>query len=326
MGYGEDALDLRKPRLIDLPRSGDRISFLHVDHSKVWQDDTGVVARNDHGEDLRIPVGSLSLLSLGNGVSISTPALATLARAGCTVMVTTDGGAACITEARPLAARAKWAEAQARMWARKTNRVAAARVLYADRYPDINWASKGSLTAMRGVEGHRVKLAYSQAAAEHGFPDWKRETRERLISDPVNPLLNLANSILYGAARAAVAAVALNPALGIVHQGSTSALLFDLADAHKANASIPLAFACARTENPALELRRRLRRYLHKMKVLEHNLRLLDAVLGPHFDDAAEDDTLLGEHVNARGHTNYAKDAPRDVRSLPGLEPGREEI
>jgi len=304
MGYSDDALELRNPRTIDLPRSGDRISFVHLDHCKIWQDDTGVLAKNEDGQTIRLPSAGLSVLTLGNGVSISTPALATLHRSGCNVIVTTAGGVASVTTARPLATRAKWAEAQARMWANRNHRLTAARTLYADRFPDINWAAKGSLNAMRGVEGQRVKATYQHHAAEHDFKNWKRETRPHLQDDPVNPLLNLGNSILYAAALTAVAAVSLNPALGIIHRGHTSALLFDLADHHKTQATIPLAFACAEHPRPERELRTLLRDYLHKNRILDLNLKLLDAVLGPHFEET--DDVIIGDQFDVAGHTNYS--------------------
>jgi CRISP-associated protein Cas1 len=302
--WSDDALQLRKPHLVELPRSADRVSFLYLDRVKVWQDETGVVARNDRAEQLRIPVGSVSVLLLGPGCSITTPATVSMHRAGCTIVTTADGGVTAITAGRALAGRAKWSEAQARLWADRDARVAAARTLYAARFPDIDWTSHSRLRTMRGLEGHQVKMLYQQHAAQAGIATWHRDTH---AEDIPNQLLNLANAILYGSAAAAVHALALNPALAVIHQGAVGALLFDLADNHKANSAIPLAFACASEADPARALRRRMRHYLHRKKVLDHHLKLLDEILAAHVRPASDDDTLLDdEHNSVVGHTNHA--------------------
>jgi CRISP-associated protein Cas1 len=302
--WSDDALQLRKPHLVELPRSSDRVSFIYLDRVKIWQDETGVVARNDRAEQLRIPVGSVSVLLLGPGCSITTPATVTIHRAGCTIVTTSDGGVAAITAGRPLAGRAKWSEAQARLWADRDARLVAARTLYTARFPDIDWAGHRQLRTMRGLEGHQVKLLYQRHAAQAGVSNWRRDTR---ADDLPNQLLNLANSILYGSAAAAVHALALNPALGIIHQGAAGALLFDLADNHKAVSSIPLAFACAKEADPQRTLRRKMRHYLHRKTVLDHHLKTLDEILAPHVRPASNDDALLDdEHDSVAGHTNHA--------------------
>lgn len=301
--WSDEALQLRKPHLVELTRSSDRMSFLYLDRVKVWQDETGVVARNDRSEQLRIPVGSVSVLLLGPGCSITTPATVTIHRAGCTIVTTTDGGVAGVTAGRALAGRAKWSEAQARLWSVHDHRVAAARALYANRFPDIDWAGHKQLRIMRGLEGHQVKLLYQRHAAQAGFADWRRDTRGQ---DVPNQLMNLANSILYGSAAAAVHALALNPALGVIHQGAFGALLFDLADNHKATSSIPLAFACAAEDDPARTLRRRMRHYLHREKVLDHHLSVLDEILAPHVRPASDDVLIDDDREHVVGHTNHA--------------------
>ncbi|AXV09908.1 CRISPR-associated protein Cas1 (plasmid) [Euzebya pacifica] len=313
MGYSPEAQTLRQPRIVDLPRSGDRISHLHLDRAKVFQDETGVAATLDTGDTVRIPAGSLAVLMLGQGCSITTPAQATLHRAGCNIMLSGADGTTAITTARPLTGRAKWAEAQARMWTAPNGRADAARILYSHQFPDLDWPATATIQRMRGLEGHQVKLLYKQHAARTKHRNWRRDTNGE---DQPNRLLNLANAILYASATAAVTALGLNPALGIIHQGAVGALLFDLADIHKATASIPLAFDCSRDDDPAFHLRRRMRAYLHRNRVLAQHLRVLDEILTPHLD--ATDDVLLDEHGVVAGHTNHAPDAdPIDTRPPP---------
>ncbi|CAO0830178.1 CRISPR-associated endonuclease Cas1 [Streptomyces microflavus] len=79
-----------------LPRVADSLSFLYLDMVRVVQDDTGVCAQiqvDAQRTDLvYIPTAALSCLLLGPGVSITTPALNTLARHGTSVVSVGSGG------------------------------------------------------------------------------------------------------------------------------------------------------------------------------------------------------------------------------------------
>lgn len=303
MSWSEDALALRIPHLVDLPRSGDRVSFIYLDRARVWQDETGVVAVNDRGEQLRLPVAAITTLLLGPGTSITSPATIAIHRAGCSILTTSDGGLTSITAGRHLSGRAKWSEAQARLWTDPAARLTAARTLYERRFPTLDWSDQ-PMRKMRGLEGRQVKVLYRQHAGRAKLVRWRRNTRG---DDAANQMLNLANSILYGSASAAVHALGLNPALGFIHQGAAGALLFDLADNHKAESSIPIAFGYLDTSDPAREVRRAMRDYLHTRKVLDDHLRVLDDLLGPHVRPTSDDDLLLDDHGHVEGHTNHAR-------------------
>lgn len=314
MGWSEEALSLRRPTVVELPRAADRISFLFLDRAKVWQDDTGVKAVHEDASILSIPVAGLSTLMLGPGCSITTPAMTTLHRAGCSITVVDGAGTTAVVPGRRLSTRARWSEAQATVWADHDLRVLAARQLYRSRFGEDVMPEGAPLNVMRGVEGRLVRRAYGQAAKQAGLKKWRRDTASE---DPANRLLNLANSILYGAALAATSALGLNPALGFVHEGAADALLFDLADNDKATTSIPTAFACAQlpAEDQARELRRRMRGHIHRKRVIAQHLKLLDVLLGGHARTDAGDvagDRLIGEtpHASASGHTSHR--VPRD--------------
>lgn len=317
MSYSPAALQLAKPKIVELPRLSDRISFLHLDRVRIWQDRTGVIATaqdDDPSEDaqapafaeLRIPIASINVLTLGSGTSITASALSSLHRAGTTVVITHDAGQTAVVTARPLNSRARYAEAQARIWTNQRHRLTAARRLYQLRYPDLDFPTDAPLRTLRGIEGRQVRTLYRTLAAKHGLKSWKRETDRDRIDDEVNRLLNLGNAVLYGAAAAATTALALNPALGFIHKGSANALLFDLADMHKAAATIPLAFELHRHDSPATELRRRLRSYLVRNQVLETNLKMLAELLAPHCDNS-DDDVLIDDHGTVPGRINHGE-------------------
>ena len=95
MAYGAAALNLRIPSITHLGRVEDRVSFLFLDQCRIEQTRTGVESwQEEEGELWRttIPAGNLSVLALGPGVSITTPALTTLHRSGTTVILTSGDG------------------------------------------------------------------------------------------------------------------------------------------------------------------------------------------------------------------------------------------
>ena len=310
MGYSTGALDLRKPRVIDLPRLSDRISYLYVDYARVIQDRTGVVAVQEIGAStqvLRIPVATVGFLLLGPGTSVSAPAMISLHRAGTTVVFTSSQGVSGFASARPLTGRADWLQAQARCWASGGSRLAAARVLYEIQFEQLDMEPDTPLRILRGIEGAHVRNLYKSLAKQYHVRAWRRESDPDKANDAVNPLLNLGGSILYGAASTAVNALGLSPGLGFIHNGASNALLFDLADLYKSRSSIPLAFSCAARSNPEAALRTEMRRFLFENDVLDALIKVLCTILEPHLGPVeGRGDTLTDDQNVVAGHINYA--------------------
>lgn len=311
MGYSPAARRLRKPRLVELPRGEDRVSYLSLDKAAITQDRTGLhVALAANGDrpsgSAYLPAAGLRALMLGPGCSITTPALTTLHNAGCTVLATASDLVSCYTTSRPLNSRANWAHAQARVWADPALRLEAARALYKSQLPGVDLPDNVPLKVLRGLEGRIVRNAYAEGAKKARLTGWRRETNADKINDPVNPLLNLGNSILYAVALSACSTLGLSPALGIIHSGSVSAFLYDLADLHKMRATIPLAFAAARTNSPEYQFRTTLRNYLLDNRVFDDTLTVIDTIFGAHA--ARSDDQLLDDTGYTPGHTNHHQD------------------
>lgn len=306
MPLSAGGLRLRKPRTVDLPRASDRVTYLFLDLVRIEQDQTGVIATWGSGESLSIPLSSLGVLMLGPGVSITAPAISTAGRSGCSIVFTDSIGASSYAAARPLSSRSSWLQAQARVWASPELRVRAAYSLYADRFSGIDLPGNAPLKVLRGIEGRRVRDEYQLLAAEYKLSNWRRESDSSKSTDGVNPLLNIGNAILYGVALTACNAIGLAPGLGIVHQGSASALLFDLADSYKRKCVMPAAFLVGSTSNSIPEFRNIVRKKIFDNKVLDGMLELSDLLFGDHVQ-SAESDTLLDETTQVPGHLNYHK-------------------
>lgn len=310
MGYSDDALSLQRPDLAALPRIGDRIAFLFLDQVRVEQGRTGLEAWGTDpttGQPLRtsIPAAQLAVLCLGPGTSLTGPAMTTLYRSGTSLIITGADGVVATAAARPLATDGRWATAQARLHTDPQLRLAAARSLYQARFPDQVLPDNVPLASLRGIEGHRVKGIYRSCAGRYKQPGFRRITVG--ATDPVNVGLNRANSILYGVALAVTNALGLSPALGIIHQGTSSAFLYDLADIYKTTVTIPAAFEAATHPHPDQQLGRLVRARLHDQHVLPNMLTLTQQLLAGVVNDLAPDsDLLLDDYGYVPGLTNWA--------------------
>ena len=308
MAYSDAAIQLLRPDLNELPRISDRVAFLFLDRVRIEQGRTGLEAWSVDAErnTIRtvIPAAQLAVLCLGPGTSITGPAMATLFRAGTTVIFTGADGMVAHASARPLATDGRWAAAQARLFIDPAARLQGARFLYQARFPDAHLPIGAPLASLRGMEGHRVKTTYQLLAAQHKQPKFRRVTLG--ATDQVNICLNRANSILYGVAAAITGALGLSPALGVIHQGSTGAFLYDLADVYKTTVTIPAAFEAAGYAKPQDHLGRLVRQRLHTQRVLAEMLTLTQTLLSEHLEADSGIDQLLDDKGFVSGHINWS--------------------
>jgi len=304
MAYSKQAIGLQRIAVVKLPRIADRLSFLSLDRCKIVQGRTGVIAILEDGSEVQVPGGSLVVLHLGPGVSITTPAMRTLANSGCTVIASTSSGDGCYTTAVPLTSSGKWAMAQAALWADDKKRMKAARFLFQQRFPEPI-PDELTLAQLRSLEGRRMKAVYREASTTAGLPNWRRKVDD--AENSANACLNLANSILYGVAAGVCSAFVLSPALGIIHQGAPNAFLFDLADCFKTTVSIPAAFESCRKRDAGAETRRRVRNRIRSQRVVANMTKITLAMLEGEADKVNGDvDLLLDDNGFVPGHTNYA--------------------
>ncbi|MBM7824573.1 CRISPR-associated protein Cas1 [Arcanobacterium pluranimalium] len=310
MGYSEEALAFSTIPPGHQIRAEDRISYLYLEYCLVRQDRTGVVAIRDVGGDeaqvdrIQLPVSGVGVLCLGPGTSISHAAMTSCTRSGCTVVFTGGGGVNAYSYATPLTASSKWAIAQARLISNQKFQRVAALELYKRQF-GLEHMPGGTIAAMRGMEGRIMRDTYRDQAKKMRISGFKRDTK---AEDAVNTGLNIANSIMYGVAATACAAIGVNPSLGIIHRGDARSLLFDLADLYKARIVLPLVFSHAHDEDPVEAIRRDLRQQIHKRKIIADMIDALMVVLTPHLPNR-DDDRLIddgGEEVD--GHVQYGKD------------------
>ncbi|MGI5397632.1 type I-E CRISPR-associated endonuclease Cas1e [Streptomyces sp. CA-251251] len=277
-----------------LPRVADSLSFLYLDMVRVVQDDTGVCAQIQAGPDrtdlVYIPTAALSCLLLGPGVSITTPALTTLARHGTSVVCVGAGGVRAYAGILPDSLTTHWLELQAAAWTDPTQRLNVAIHMYRMRFADTDMPDITSLEQLRGMEGHRMKTFYKILAQQHGIGRFRRNYHpdQWHAQDPVNLALSAANTCLYGIVHAALLALGLSPALGFVHAGTQHAFVYDIADLYKTEITLPLAFALHQSDNPEQEARRRFREDLRLLRLLPRIIQDVQTLLTPGQKDEAD--------------------------------------
>lgn len=138
-----------KPKLHELPRSIDRVSFVYLDQTAINVDGGSIVAWR---EDVRlvIPAASIVCLILGPGSKITHDAVKLLGQAGTTIVWMGADQTRFYAAGRPLSASSKMVEAQARLVSDKRKWLACAKKMYGMRFPGIDASFKTTMDSLRG--------------------------------------------------------------------------------------------------------------------------------------------------------------------------------
>ena len=196
--------------------------------------------------DYQIPHQGISIILLGPGSSVTHDALRLLARHGCALAAIGEGAARFYTAPPLMPDTSAVARAQVRLWADPDSRMEVARAMYAIRFGEI--VRTRDIEALRGQEGARIKRSYQLAAERHGIP-WRGRRYDRANPNAgtiPNQALNHAASAMRAAACVAVASLGAIPQLGFIHEQSGQAFVLDIADLHRHDVTLDIAFGAAR--------------------------------------------------------------------------------
>ena len=270
-----------KNDLHELPKFRDSLSYLYADHVIIEQDKKSIMLIDKEGKT-HVPCANLSLLMLGPGTSITHEAVKNLCDNGSTVAWTGEEGVRFYARGMGETRSSKKLIHQARLVSNPNSRMEVVRRMYAKRliFPD----SEGmSIQQMRGLEGVRVREAYSTASEKYGI-QWTGRKYDRgswYKADPVNRALSCANSCLYGICHAGIVSIGYSPALGFIHTGKQLSFVYDIADLYKADITIPLAFETSAELEGNLErnVRTKLRDTFKKEKLLARIVKDIDELL-----------------------------------------------
>ena len=219
----------KKPDLTELGRTEDRITFLYIEHAKLYRKDGAVEVRDEEGI-VYVPAAIISVLLLGPGVDVTHRAMELMGDSGMAVVWVGEQGVRQYAHGRALNRSSRLLEAQAKLVSNVRSRVAVARKMYQLRFPD--------------EEGTRVRRVYREQAKKTGVKWSKREYKvdDFESETPINKALTAAHQALYGLSYSVIVALGASPGLGFIHTGHDLAFVYDFADLYKADISIPIAF------------------------------------------------------------------------------------
>ena len=210
-----------------------------------------------------IPFQTLSMILLGPGSTVSHDALRLMARHGTALVAVGEDGVRCYTAPPLMPDSSDIARRQTRAWADAAGlRITIAKKMYALRLGEV--LPQQNISALRGVEGARMRRTYNVLAQRYGI-QWKGRRYDRadpLWADLPNQAINHASVAVTSAAVVAVTSVGAIPQLGFIHEHSGEAFALDVADLFRDTILLPAAFQSAREvmDRPNLDIERHTRR------------------------------------------------------------------
>ena len=255
-----------------------------------------------------LPINQISLLMLGPGTSVTHAAVKALAGNNCLLAWVGEEGVRLYAHSTGGTFSARRLIHQARLASDPALRLGVIKRLYAKRFPGDDLTNR-TLEQVRGMEGSRVRSAYSQLATKYSI-QWDGRNYDQSdwnAASPVNRALSAANACLYGVCHAAIVTAGYSAGLGFIHTGKLLSFVYDVADLYKTEVTIPAAFRVIVNEREGVERKVRLecRQAFHDARLLERILPDIAEVLGDAGDDRGESPgELEGRAVSMAGPTH----------------------
>ncbi len=286
----------KKTDLPELPRIGNRVSFVYIEHAKISRKDSAITVLEKRGI-VRIPVAMIGILLLGPGTDISHRAVEILGDSGTGIVWVGEQGVRYYAHGRALNHSSRFLEMQAKLVSNTRTRLDIARKMYQMRFPGED-VSKLTMQQLRGREGARVRKSYREQSQKYGVPWDGREYNPTDFSagTVVNQALSAANVALYGLVQSVIVALGMSPGLGVVHTGHELSFVYDIADLYKSALTVPIAFEIAaqytREDDIGAVTRRRVRDEFARTKILKQIARDLQHLMQIPSTEQVEIDVL----------------------------------
>lgn len=235
----------KKTSLTELPRIGDRVSFIYIEHAKINRQDSAITVSDSRGI-VRIPAAMVGVLLLGPGTDITHRAVELIGDTGTGMVWVGERGVRHYAHGRALAHSSRFLEKQAKLVSNTRTRLSVARKMYQLRFPDED-VSELTMQQLRGREGSRIRKIYREHSRRTGVEWTKREYNPDNFSGgtPINQALSASHVALYGLVYSIIVSLGMSPGLGFVHTSHDLSFVYDVADLYKARITIPIAFNVA---------------------------------------------------------------------------------
>lgn len=298
--------------LHELPLFRDRWSHIYLEMGRLDNDDDGLVFEREESF-MRIPTDQLSLIMLGPGSVITHAAVKSLAQNNCLLAWTGQDGIRLYAASIGGTFSSRHMLHQAELVSDEKKRLEVAWRMYKFRFEE-DIPPVVSLESIRGMEGIRVRRAYTEAAIKYGI-EWKGRSYDQNNwnrGDAVNRALSAANACLYGVCHAAILSAGYSAALGFIHKGRMLSFVYDIGDLYKTETTIPTAFRVAAQNPPELEraVRMECRKTFHEFRLMDRVLPDIVEVLGVS-DDSGENTSEFEGRIIALAVGTEDGDIPR---------------
>ena len=265
----------------ELPKFRDGLGYLYLERGKIEQTQKAIEFFDKEGRTL-VPVAALAVLMLGPGTSITHEAVKTLTDNGCLITWVGEKGVRFYAQGSGETRKGYQLMRQAALVSDPVKRMTVVRRMYQYRF-DEDLDPSLTIEQVRGLEGARVRRAYTEASKRYGVP-WNGRFYVRDhwgASDTINRTLSAANACLNGLCHAAIVTLGYSPGLGFVHQGKQLSFVYDVADLYKTALTVPLAFQIVAESKDKAETRVRhaCRTLFHKEKLLGRIVSDIDTLL-----------------------------------------------
>jgi CRISP-associated protein Cas1 len=258
-------------KLYDVPRLKDRWSYLYFDECRIDKNSEGLIYHDKEGSAL-IPIDQVGVLMLGPGTRITHEAVKALADNNSLIAWVGQDGVRCYAHSTGGTYSSKNLILQAERYCDYESRLKVARRMYQFRFHE-DFDEQLTIHQIRGMEGNRVRKAYSELTEKYGV-EWKGRKYNQnnwYASDPANRALSAANACLYGICHAGIVSAGFSAAIGFIHTGKMLSFVYDIADLYKTEITVPLAFKKSK-ENPKhleREVRMECRKAFYEFKIME---------------------------------------------------------
>ena len=150
-----------RPELQALPRIGDRMTFLYLEHCVLNRQDSAITVTDDKGT-VFVPAAAISVLLLGPGTKVTHRAMELIGDAGVSVLWVGEHGVRYYAGGRALTHRSELLIRQAELVSNTRLRLNVVRQMYSMRFPEED-VSQLTLQQLRGREGARLGLGVGLA-------------------------------------------------------------------------------------------------------------------------------------------------------------------
>jgi len=264
-----------------------KLPFLYVERGVLSQHNYTLYFYYEE-KSIEIPIGSILVIFLGPGIRITHNAFKIISRNKCLTMLVgeniTRSYAMCIREDRT----SHNIDKQIRIHTKYPDKLIK-RYLSKRFNNNYKISKRDSIEKIRGIEGNYMKKAYREYALKYGIP-WvgRKISGEWSDQTDYNKAISMSNSYLYGIICACLNSLGYLSALGIIHKGNMSSLIYDIADIYKIDISIKIGFKTAsivRSTNENIEkvTRKELLEYLVKSKFINQVVEDIEYLYDPSY-------------------------------------------